>query len=147
MTAPIASGGSEFAGWDLHPLESAALTRRTPIVDINGKRRSPFEKATWGSITFRTYFNPVTVGCFVMHCHILDHEDLGMMQRLDIIPKRGQSSGCKVAGNHAALPQIERLLGGGRQFAMCSAVRRSEWVKDGSGPLAEVSDLPADTGR
>ena len=31
MTAPIASGGSEFAGWGLHPLESAALARRTPI--------------------------------------------------------------------------------------------------------------------
>jgi len=30
MTAPIASGWSEFAGWDLHPLESAALSRRTP---------------------------------------------------------------------------------------------------------------------
>src|SRR5215831_15707052 len=30
MTAPIASGGSEFAGWDLHPLENAALARRTP---------------------------------------------------------------------------------------------------------------------
>jgi hypothetical protein len=29
MTAPIASGGSEFAGWGLHPLESAALSRRT----------------------------------------------------------------------------------------------------------------------
>jgi len=25
MTAPVASGGSEFAGWGLHPLESAAL--------------------------------------------------------------------------------------------------------------------------
>ena len=23
-----------FAGWDLHPLESAALSRRTPIADI-----------------------------------------------------------------------------------------------------------------
>jgi hypothetical protein len=31
MTAPIASGWSEFAGWDLHPLESAAFARRTPI--------------------------------------------------------------------------------------------------------------------
>jgi len=30
MTAPIASGWSEFAGWGLHPLESAALPRRTP---------------------------------------------------------------------------------------------------------------------
>ena len=30
MTAPVASGWSEFAGWDLHPLESAAFARRTP---------------------------------------------------------------------------------------------------------------------
>ena len=30
MTAPVASGGSEFAGWGLHPLESAAFSRRTP---------------------------------------------------------------------------------------------------------------------
>jgi hypothetical protein len=34
MTAPIASGGSEFAGWDLHPLESAALPRPTPKADL-----------------------------------------------------------------------------------------------------------------
>ena len=34
MTAPVASGGSEFAGWGLHPLESAALSRRTPIAVI-----------------------------------------------------------------------------------------------------------------
>ena len=30
MTAPVASGWSVFAGWELHPLESAALSRRTP---------------------------------------------------------------------------------------------------------------------
>jgi hypothetical protein len=34
MTAPIASGWSEIAGWDLHPLESAALSRRTPFADL-----------------------------------------------------------------------------------------------------------------
>jgi hypothetical protein len=28
-----------FAGWDLHPLESAALSRRTPIADINSRWR------------------------------------------------------------------------------------------------------------
>jgi FtsP/CotA-like multicopper oxidase with cupredoxin domain len=48
----------------------------------------------FGSITFRTYFNPETVGCFVMHCHSLTHEDIGMMQRLDILPAKGQPSGC-----------------------------------------------------
>jgi hypothetical protein len=30
MTAPIASGWSDFAGWASHPLESAAFSRRTP---------------------------------------------------------------------------------------------------------------------
>ena len=34
MTAPIASGWSDIAGWGLHPLESAAFARRTPIADI-----------------------------------------------------------------------------------------------------------------
>ena len=36
MTAPVASGGSEFAGWGFHPLESAAFTRRTPFADFLG---------------------------------------------------------------------------------------------------------------
>src|SRR5271155_5447891 len=31
MTAPVASGWSDPAGWGLHPLESAALSRRTQI--------------------------------------------------------------------------------------------------------------------
>jgi len=34
MTAPIASGESEFAGWGLHPLESAAFARRTSKADM-----------------------------------------------------------------------------------------------------------------
>jgi FtsP/CotA-like multicopper oxidase with cupredoxin domain len=51
---------------------------------------------SYGSITFRIYFDPITVGCFVMHCHALTHEDLGMMQRLDILPAKGEPSGCSV---------------------------------------------------
>src|SRR5258708_10813182 len=34
MTAPIASGWSDIAGWGLHPPESAPLARRTPPADI-----------------------------------------------------------------------------------------------------------------
>lgn len=41
---------------------------------------------TFGSVTFRTQFDPKVTGSFVMHCHILTHEDVGMMQRLDIVP-------------------------------------------------------------
>ena len=52
MTAPIASGGSEFAGWDLHPLESAALPRRTPkrghsrkaVPTSSDTRAAPFDR-------------------------------------------------------------------------------------------------------
>ena len=42
------------------------------------------------------YLNPITAGCFVTHCHILTHEDLGMMQRLDILPGPNQPSQCEV---------------------------------------------------
>ena len=38
-----------------------------------------------GSITYRTWFDPITFGSFVMHCHILTHEDIGMMQELEIV--------------------------------------------------------------
>jgi len=48
------------------------------------------------SITFRIHYEPETVGCFVAHCHTITHEDIGMMQRLDILPAPGQPSGCSV---------------------------------------------------
>src|SRR5215472_2500980 len=39
MTAPIASGGSEFAGWGLHPLESAAFHGAPPYPTLPRARR------------------------------------------------------------------------------------------------------------
>ena len=47
---------------------------------------NPPNCVTYGSIEFVIHFDPITVGAFVMHCHILQHEDMGMMQRLDIRP-------------------------------------------------------------
>jgi hypothetical protein len=46
MTAPLASGGSEFAGWDLHPLENAVLSRRTSIAVLAVQKDC-------GGLTFR----------------------------------------------------------------------------------------------
>jgi len=43
-------------------------------------------EATFGSVTIRTYLKPVTEGAFVMHCHMVQHEDLGMMQRVEVVP-------------------------------------------------------------
>ena len=47
---------------------------------------NPPHCVSYGSIEFLTYYNPITVGSFVTHCHVLQHEDIGMMQRLDILP-------------------------------------------------------------
>lgn len=40
ITAPVASGWSTLAGWDSHPLESAAFARRTPLAVV---RQGKFE--------------------------------------------------------------------------------------------------------
>jgi hypothetical protein len=40
IAAPVASGWS-VAGWDLHPLESAALSRRTPTADMQFRHSKP----------------------------------------------------------------------------------------------------------
>jgi FtsP/CotA-like multicopper oxidase with cupredoxin domain len=49
-----------------------------------------------GSMTFRVRFDgdiatslneDEPVGDFVLHCHMLDHEDLGMMQRVRVLPR------------------------------------------------------------
>jgi FtsP/CotA-like multicopper oxidase with cupredoxin domain len=88
---------------------------------------SKISDAKQGSITFRTYFNPVTVGCFVAHCHTLDHEDLGMMQRMDILPAPGQPSGCSLDQASAA-PLIEKFIASRSSFQICSAARQSRSI-------------------
>ena len=43
--------------------------------------------ATFGTVRFRTFFAPGTDGAFVMHCHMIQHEDIGMMQRVELLPR------------------------------------------------------------
>ena len=57
-----------------------------PIV---GRTTGPPEnrcQIKYGTITFRTFYDPVAIGNSVMHCHILTHEDIGMMQQIVIHP-------------------------------------------------------------
>ncbi|MDB5929109.1 MAG: multicopper oxidase type 2 [Polaromonas sp.] len=59
------------------------------VVRVNGEAVTPFWADTLpvppnGSITFRMRFTDFT-GKYVWHCHALDHEDLGMMQLVDVI--------------------------------------------------------------
>jgi hypothetical protein len=65
------------------------------------------------------YYNPITAGCFVAHCHIIDHEDLGMMQRFDILPAPGQPSGCALGV--AAAPDLRKRLASGSSFEFCTS--------------------------
>ena len=48
MTAPVASGGSEFAGWGFHPLESAAFARRTSKADMRSGKDDGRLTPRWG---------------------------------------------------------------------------------------------------
>jgi FtsP/CotA-like multicopper oxidase with cupredoxin domain len=43
----------------------------------------------FGSLTVRTRFRDFTGGPVLMHCHILDHEDMGMMTSFEIVPAAG----------------------------------------------------------
>jgi FtsP/CotA-like multicopper oxidase with cupredoxin domain len=65
------------------------------VVAVNGDRTraEPFFRDTalvppYGSLTIRHRFVDFT-GPFVMHCHILFHEDHGMMQIIDVYGKNG----------------------------------------------------------
>ena len=40
-----------------------------------------------GSISYITWYDPITYGDYVMHCHILAHEDIGMMQEIRLEPE------------------------------------------------------------
>ena len=59
------------------------------VVRINGEPVEPFWADTIplppnGNITFRSRVTAST-GAFVWHCHALDHEDLGMMQLVEVV--------------------------------------------------------------
>jgi FtsP/CotA-like multicopper oxidase with cupredoxin domain len=113
-------------------------------LDPDHKNLVNINDSTPGSITYRTYLHPITAGCFVAHCHTLNHEDIGMMQRVDILPAKGQSSGCVPESDHAGLPINERLFAGKGKFQICSALRQSEPISDGpTTATAKVLSIPA----
>ena len=77
-----------------------------------------------GSVTFKIRFNPVSVGCFVMHCHIISHEDLGMMQRLDVLSAPNHPSQCD-GDNETQTRNIEPLGMSSWLFAMVTPTATS----------------------
>jgi FtsP/CotA-like multicopper oxidase with cupredoxin domain len=63
---------------------------------------------TYPSIKVRMDFRGAVVGDFVYHCHILDHEDLGMMAIIRVLPKGAKSK----PPQHSSLQQASRAIPG-----------------------------------
>jgi FtsP/CotA-like multicopper oxidase with cupredoxin domain len=137
INVPGAVSSDSPVGIPLGPTEPPF---NAPFVNLND--------AQFGSITFRMYLNPVTVGCLVMHCHTLNHEDIGMMQRLDILPAPGQPSGCvPETMAHGRLPFLQGLFAGIGKFQICSGLRQSQPIRDRSIFSTDLSLRRADTGQ
>jgi FtsP/CotA-like multicopper oxidase with cupredoxin domain len=66
--------------WDGVPVEEPFLKDTINVPYWDGKSRYP-------SVTLRMDFrNPNAVGTFVYHCHLLEHEDMGMMGTIRVLP-------------------------------------------------------------
>ncbi len=60
------------------------------------------------SVTLRMDFRGPTVGDFVYHCHILDHEDNGMMAIIRVLPKT--KAGASTSSNAPAALEARRAV-------------------------------------
>jgi FtsP/CotA-like multicopper oxidase with cupredoxin domain len=68
--------------WNGVPLDEPFLRDTINIAYWDGKSRQ------YPSVKLRMDFrNPNTVGTFVYHCHLLEHEDGGMMGVIQVVPK------------------------------------------------------------
>jgi FtsP/CotA-like multicopper oxidase with cupredoxin domain len=74
------------------------------IKDGTGKVYTPDANRIWqdvvaippgGSVQIRHRFADFT-GTYVLHCHILAHEDRGMMQLVRVVKKDNFPAGCKL---------------------------------------------------
>jgi FtsP/CotA-like multicopper oxidase with cupredoxin domain len=92
----------------VNPFEIVSIVRNTnPSVDVSalgandgGDPQYPGLKGVWKdtlwikpnyTVTVRTRYERY-IGDFVLHCHILDHEDMGMMQNVAIVLPGGTSA-------------------------------------------------------
>lgn len=75
----------ELHQFHIHQLDFQVVKVNGKPADFIGYRDNVFIPAT-GSITLRIPFtDPVILGKFVYHCHIMEHEDGGMMQVIQVV--------------------------------------------------------------
>ncbi len=66
---------------DVVGIPAAKVSNRKLVINDAGKAQTP------GYVRFRTKYVDFT-GSFVLHCHILAHEDRGMMQLVRVIDSK-----------------------------------------------------------
>jgi len=83
VTAPIASGWSNIAGWVSHPLENAAFAWRTPNPDLRQVRLKPISVLKhFPSHVFRAH------ACLMMGLLYVDFNQYSQHPRLSRLNKK-----------------------------------------------------------
>ena len=101
------------------------------IVKLNDK---PLAKPQWrdtaiverksGALTFRSRFLDYT-GIFMLHCHMMNHEEMGMMQTVEVYRGRGKTHLQRTAGRRpqSDFGRICELIQAVRPGSPAAAVR------------------------
>ena len=84
----LTNPSQELHQFHIHQTDFQVVAINDKPVPFDGYRDNVFIPAT-GSITLRIPFrDPTMLGKFVYHCHILEHEDGGMMQVVQVVKPR-----------------------------------------------------------
>jgi FtsP/CotA-like multicopper oxidase with cupredoxin domain len=94
------------------------------VLEVNGKpvqdpaMRDTFDLPYWSgkgpypSVKLRMDFtDPNTVGTFLYHCHILKHEDMGMMGSIQVLPKKPDADAKLTHPSSSAPMNSEHMAG------------------------------------
>jgi suppressor of ftsI len=116
----------ELHQFHIHQVDFQVTEINGKRVEFSGYRDNVFIPAT-GSITVRIPFrDPVILGKFVYHCHILEHEDGGMMQAIQVVKPQDYEQAVK-------LEPLGGLYGENNQ--LCSYLRNTGQDPKASSPL------------
>lgn len=118
----------ELHQFHIHQVDFQVTEINGKTVQFSGYRDNVFIPAT-GSITLRIPFrDPVILGKFVYHCHILEHEDGGMMQAIQVVRPEDYEQAVK-------LEPLGGLYGENNQ--LCSYLRNTGQDPKASSPLIQ----------
>jgi FtsP/CotA-like multicopper oxidase with cupredoxin domain len=116
----------ELHQFHIHQVDFQVTKINDKPVEFSGYRDNVFIPAT-GSITVRIPFrDPIILGKFVYHCHILEHEDGGMMQAIQVVRPEDYDQAVK-------LEPLGGLYGENNQ--LCSYLRNTGQDPKASSPL------------